>query len=76
MRRLFDEYQERVLIGEIYLPIERLVRYYGEDLSRRAPAVQLPAHLCQWDARHLARLITEYETACPRVLAQLGSGQP
>ena len=34
---------ERVLIGEIYLPIERLVAYYGEDLRGRASAVQLPA---------------------------------
>src|SRR5258706_2843231 len=33
MRRLFDEYRERVLIGEIYLPVERLVQYYGANLS-------------------------------------------
>ena len=32
MRALLDEYRERVLIGEIYLPIERLVTYYGADL--------------------------------------------
>ena len=32
MRRVVDEYDERVLIGEIYLPIERLVTYYGADL--------------------------------------------
>ena len=25
MRKVFDEYDQRVLIGEIYLPIERLV---------------------------------------------------
>ena len=34
---------ERVLIGEIYLPIERLVAYYGKELARRAAAVQFPA---------------------------------
>ncbi len=33
MRRLVDAYDERVLIGEIYLPLERLVRYYGEQLD-------------------------------------------
>jgi alpha-glucosidase len=32
--RVTDEYDERVLIGEIYLPIERLVAYYGEDDER------------------------------------------
>src|SRR5262245_58272547 len=33
MRRVADEFPDRVLIGEIYLPLERLVAYYGRDLS-------------------------------------------
>ena len=33
MRAVIDEFDERVLIGELYLPIERLVRYYGEELD-------------------------------------------
>ena len=33
VRRLVDQYKGRVLIGEIYLPIERLVQYYGVDLG-------------------------------------------
>ena len=37
---------ERVLVGEIYLPVDRLMRYYGRERARRAPAVQLPAHRC------------------------------
>jgi alpha-glucosidase len=65
MRRLFNEYDERVLIGEIYLPVERLVAYYGEEMS----GVHLPFNfqlvLARWDARHLARLIDEYEAALP-----------
>ena len=40
MRAVVDEFPERVLIGEIYLPIERLVAYYGRDLVRHASAVQ------------------------------------
>ena len=39
MRALSDEYDDRVLIGEIYLPLERLVRYYGERLD----GVHLPS---------------------------------
>ena len=65
MRRLFDEYDDRVLIGEIYLPVERLVRYYGEG----EPGVHLPFNfqliLAPWDARHIAGLIAEYEAALP-----------
>jgi alpha-glucosidase len=33
MRRVLEEYEDRVLIGEIYLPLERLVTYYGQNLS-------------------------------------------
>jgi glycosidase len=33
MRSVLDRYDQRVLIGEIYLPIERLVTYYGKDLG-------------------------------------------
>jgi alpha-glucosidase len=31
MRRVVDEFADRVLIGEIYLPVERLISYYGRD---------------------------------------------
>jgi alpha-glucosidase len=65
MRALVDGYDERVLIGEIYLPVERLVAYYGEDLS----GVHLPFNfqlvLAPWDARRIAALIEEYEAALP-----------
>ena len=58
-RELFDEYDERVLIGEIYLPVERLVSYYGSDLQ----GVHLPFNfqliLSKWDARHIDRLIRD-----------------
>jgi alpha-glucosidase len=65
MRRLFDEYGERVLIGEIYLPVERLVRYYGEELGGAHLPFNFQLILARWDARHIARLIDEYEAALP-----------
>ena len=66
MRQLFDEYQERVLIGEIYLPVERLVQYYGTDLTGTHLPFNFQLIFAKWDARHLARLITEYEAALPK----------
>ena len=33
LRRVINEFDGRVLIGEIYLPIEKLVAYYGRDLT-------------------------------------------
>jgi alpha-glucosidase len=65
MREVLDGYGDRVLIGEIYLPVNRLVAYYGKRLD----AAQLPFnfHLigAPWVAAELARIITEYEAALP-----------
>jgi len=56
---------ERVLIGEIYLPVERLLHYYG----RERPEVHLPLNFqlidAPWQARSLATLIADYEAALP-----------
>jgi alpha-glucosidase len=65
MRRVFDEYEERVLIGEIYLPVERLVAYYGVNGSGAHLPFNFQLILARWDAQHIARLINEYEAALP-----------
>ena len=55
-----------MLIGEIYLPIERLVAYYGNDLQRRASAVQLRAAARRPGARDRStQIIDDYEAALP-----------
>jgi glycosidase len=65
MRGVADEYKARVLIGEIYLPIDRLVAYYGADET----GVHLPFNfhllLTDWTAPALGALIGEYEAALP-----------
>ena len=65
MRRVFDEYPDRVIIGEIYLPIERLVQYYGADLAGAHLPFNFQLISAKWDARHLAKLIADYEAALP-----------
>jgi alpha-glucosidase len=66
MRSVLEEYGDRLLIGELYLPIDRLVTYYGENNS----GVHLPFnfHLISipWNAREIATLISSYEAALPR----------
>lgn len=65
MRAVAEEYEARVLIGEIYLPIERLVAYYG----REEKGIHLPFNFqlltLPWDARKINRAINEYEGALP-----------
>jgi len=52
-----------LLIGELYLPIERLVAYYGID----GAGVHLPFNfhliLVPWNARQIEALIAAYEAA-------------
>jgi len=65
MRRTLDSYGERVLIGEIYLPVPQLVRYYGSA----GDGVNMPFNFqlitAQWTATNIAQLITTYERALP-----------
>jgi alpha-glucosidase len=61
--RLFREtVGDRVLIGELYLPIERLVAYYASGLDMPANFHLLT---CEWSASSLAALIERYEAALP-----------
>jgi alpha-glucosidase len=65
LRRVVDEYDQRVLIGEIYLPVERLVAYYGPELEGAHLPFNFQLILTAWDARTIAALIDEYERALP-----------
>jgi alpha-glucosidase len=65
LRRVIDEYSERVLIGEVYLPVEKLAAYYGRDLA----GAHLPFNFnligTPWRPAAIAQLIERYEKALP-----------
>ncbi|HET9015953.1 MAG TPA: alpha-amylase family glycosyl hydrolase [Thermomicrobiaceae bacterium] len=65
MRGVLDERPGRLMIGELYLPIHRLVTYYGEGGS----GVHLPANfhllLTPWNAEAVGALVDAYERALP-----------
>ncbi len=67
MRAVLDEYGDRVLIGEIYLPYERLVAYYGSHPDR--PGAHLPFNfrllLVPWRADEIMAAVSAYEAALP-----------
>jgi len=67
MRSVLDHYPERVLIGEIYLDVHDLVRYYGADSLLTGAQMPFNFHLIQteWNADRIAELIREYESALP-----------
>ena len=67
LRATTDAYPgDRVLIGEIYLPLQRLVAYYG---TPQLPGVHLPFNFQlitrDWEAVGLAATVAEYESVLP-----------
>lgn len=90
MRRVLGEFGDRLMLGEIYLPIERLVTYYGPE----GPAAHVPFNFqliqLPWNAITIGAAIAAYERALPagawpawvignhdkpRVARRLGAGQ-
>jgi alpha-glucosidase len=67
MRAILDHYGDRVLIGEIYLPIARLMQYYGKQLDE----VHLPFNfqfvtMPTWEAHTIRQVVDAYEAALPQ----------
>ena len=65
MRAIVDEFPDRVLIGEIYLPIQQLMMYYGADLKGAHLPFNFQLLQCAWNAESLAQVITGYQGALP-----------
>lgn len=65
MRRVMDEYPERVMIGEIYLPVQRLVMYYGKDNQGTHLPFNFQLLSIPWEPARLFSVIEEYEAALP-----------
>ena len=65
MRRVTEEFDNRVLIGEVYLPVQRLVAYYGNDLAGAQMPFNFALISTLWSARSIERIVADYEGALP-----------
>jgi alpha-glucosidase len=65
MRQVLDAYPSRMMVGEVYLPVERLVTYYGEG----GGGVHMPFNFqlvtMPWNARSIGEAVTRYEASLP-----------
>ncbi len=65
IRRVADEFDGRLLIGEIWLPPRQLVTFYGKTLD----GLQLPFNFqlitLPWSARRIGAAIARYEALLP-----------
>jgi alpha-glucosidase len=65
MRSVLDEYEDRMMVGEVYLPISRLIAYYGAGKGTHFP-YNFQLINAAWDAQYLGRIIQSYEDALPK----------
>jgi alpha-glucosidase len=67
MRAVMDAFGDRVLIGEIYLPLKDLVKYYGPRPNLVGANLPFNFHLilAQWNAEAIGDVIRDYEAALP-----------
>ena len=65
MREVLDSYDERMMIGEIYLPIHKLMSYYGIDNTGAHLPFNFQLLSLPWDSKEIATAIDEYEGALP-----------
>ncbi len=65
MREVADEYDERLLIGEIYLPIERLMAYYGQHGEILHMPHNFHLLLQPWKAEYIRATVDFYEGRVP-----------
>ncbi|MFQ5741871.1 MAG: alpha-amylase family glycosyl hydrolase [Acidobacteriota bacterium] len=90
MRRSLDQYDDRLMVGEIYLPVPRLVQYYGADLDECHLPFNFQLLDIKWEAAVLKEAVDAYESALPpgawpnwvlgnhdrpRIATRLGPGQ-
>ena len=66
IRQLFDDYEARVAIGELWGPLDRWVKYYGD----RGDELHLPFNFRlmdegQWSAPRMRKLVDDMEAALP-----------
>ena len=69
MRKVVDAYSDRMLVGEVYLPVDRLVTYYGHAGGNGGDGVHMPFNFqlvtLDWNAKTIATAIRNYEAALP-----------
>jgi alpha-glucosidase len=65
MRQVLDQYDERMMVGEIYLPYDRLMTYYGPDLDEVHLPFNFQLILSQWSGSIVRALVEEYERGLP-----------
>jgi alpha-glucosidase len=67
MREVLDSYNERMMVGETYVPNDMLMTYYGTQEKRE---IHLPFNfqliLAKWKAAGVRKMVDDYESVLPK----------
>ena len=66
MRAVLDSYDDRMMVGETYLPNDMLMAYYGSaDMLECHLPFNFQLILAKWDAVGVRKMVDDYEAALP-----------
>ena len=65
MRAVLDSYDDRMMVGEIYLPNQDLMTYYGINHDECHMPFNFQLIRAPWDASTVHRLVDQYEKDLP-----------
>ena len=66
MRKLLDSYEDRMMVGETYLPNDELMKYYGTtDMLECHLPFNFQLILAKWLAPGVRKMVDDYEAVLP-----------
>jgi alpha-glucosidase len=65
MRSVLDSYSDRMMVGELYLPLPELVKYYGEHGDEAHLPFNFELISAPWDPGYIRKFAEDYERALP-----------
>ncbi len=65
MRAVLDAYDERVMVGELYMPFDELMTYYGQNMDECHLPFNFRLIVSPWNAPTVRGLVEQYEAALP-----------
>ena len=65
MRKLVDKYDDRMIVGETYLPYDQLIQYYGKNNDECHMPFNFHLLEADWDAKIICKLVDDYEAILP-----------
>ena len=66
LRKVLDEYDDRVMMGEIYLSPDKTIPYYGEKNNEAHLPSNFQLLFIPWKAKDISGAIEEYEALLPK----------